>query len=190
MRILHDQNKRAWFCLRSHPKHEHIASANLKRLPELEVFCPRLRSRKLTRRGPVWMTESLFPNYLFARFELARLLDFVRYTPGVNQVIQFAGQYPVIPDETLEELKQTFGSEEVQISDLPQEGDKVLIAEQSFFGMEAVVFRVLPAKQRVQVLIEMLGRANKVELPMHAVVAAAQPIEQFMLRSANVSGMR
>ena len=41
----------AWFCVRSQPKREHIAAAHLRNLVEVEVFCPRLRIRKATRRG-------------------------------------------------------------------------------------------------------------------------------------------
>jgi len=58
----------AWFCVRSQPKHEHIAAARLRE-SGLEVFLPRIRFKKHSVRGPVWVTEALFPNYLFARFD-------------------------------------------------------------------------------------------------------------------------
>ena len=168
---------RAWFCLRSQPKHEHIASANLKRLSGVEVFCPRLRSRKLTRRGPVWMTESLFPNYLFARFQFHMQLDLVKYTPGVSHVIHFADRYPTVSDAVIQELRQAFGNDEVQIAEeCPSEGDNVIIADHAFFGMEAVVLRVMPARERVQVLIDMLGRTTTIELRLGLVVPASQPL--------------
>ena len=32
-----------WYCLRSQPKHEHIAAAQLRRSMGIEVFCPRVR---------------------------------------------------------------------------------------------------------------------------------------------------
>ena len=32
-----------WYCVRTKPKHEHIAAGNLARQAGLEVFCPRLR---------------------------------------------------------------------------------------------------------------------------------------------------
>src|SRR5262245_29489064 len=57
--------KAAWYCARTKPKHEHIASANLQRHAGLEVFCPRLRVEKSTRRGIVRVSEPLFPNYIF-----------------------------------------------------------------------------------------------------------------------------
>ena len=33
----------AWFCIRTHMKHEHIAAAHLQKLPGVEVFNPQLR---------------------------------------------------------------------------------------------------------------------------------------------------
>src|SRR5687768_2875491 len=58
----------AWFCLRSQPRHEHIAARQLAQMSDVEVFNPRIRFARPTRHGPAWVTESLFPNYLFARF--------------------------------------------------------------------------------------------------------------------------
>src|SRR5262245_34061166 len=56
-----------WFCLRSQPKHEHIAARHLERMG-VEVLNPRIRFQRVTRHGPVQVTEAMFPNYLFARF--------------------------------------------------------------------------------------------------------------------------
>jgi len=43
----------AWYCARTKPKHEHIVAAGLKRNLGLEVFHPRLRIERPTRRGVV-----------------------------------------------------------------------------------------------------------------------------------------
>ncbi len=76
----------AWFCVRSHLKHEHIAAAHLRLIPEVEVFNPRLRLLRTTRRGQMWSTESLFPNYLFTRFDRESKLEKIRYTnAGLRQ---------------------------------------------------------------------------------------------------------
>src|SRR5438046_1344346 len=72
-----------WYCVRSQRKREHFAAAYLQQIAEVEVFNPQLRLVRATRRGRVWSTESLFPNYLFARFPLEKLLEKVRYTPSV-----------------------------------------------------------------------------------------------------------
>ena len=129
------KNEPAWFCIRSQPKREHIAAANLKRFEDLEVFNPRLRSRKATRRGPAWFTESLFPNYLFARFPFEMRFDDVQHTPGVSNVVQFGNHYPAIPENVIAELKQCFVSNELQLSsNTPNPGDQITITDHKLNG--------------------------------------------------------
>src|SRR5215472_8501834 len=69
----------AWFCVRTHPKHEHIAAAQLRQEQDIEVFLPRIRYRRSTRLGPAWVNEALFKDYLFARFELSTALRRVKH---------------------------------------------------------------------------------------------------------------
>src|SRR5437867_9199724 len=83
----------AWFCLRAQPKHEHIAARHLRQMPGVEVFLPRIRFRRTTRRGAVWATEALFPNYLFARFDWHTSLRRVHHAPGVAGVIHFGDRW-------------------------------------------------------------------------------------------------
>jgi len=48
----------------------------------------------------------------------------------------------------------------------------VTITEPPFSGLEAVVTRVLPAKERVKVLLEFLGRPVETEVATHKVLPA------------------
>ena len=63
----------AWYCLRTQTKREHLAAASLRQVEGIEVVCPRLRYKKVTRRGKIWWVEPLFPGYLLARFALAEI---------------------------------------------------------------------------------------------------------------------
>jgi transcriptional antiterminator RfaH len=176
------RNESSWFCVRSQPKREHIAAANLARLLHLEIFNPRLRTKKVTRRGPVWFVENLFPNYLFARFILATQLDDVKFTPGVSHVVQFGGRYTVIPKNIIEDLRLNFGANELQLSEeLPSQGDVVTITAKVLDGFRAVVLRVMPARQRVQVLLDLLGRSSMVELSLASVVPERSPLPSRLL---------
>ena len=159
--------KRAWFCIRTHPKHEPIAAARLSHGAGVEVFNPQLRMERLTRRGRLRSTESLFVNYLFARFNLETMLDKVRYTPSVKHVVEFGGQPAMIPDRIIEELQQTMAEHKDTIfTDSPLEGDEAEIMVGPFSGQEVRVMRVLSAKQRVEVLMEVLGRPLSVEFSL------------------------
>ena len=161
----------AWFCVRSQPKHEHIAAAHLKREPGIEVYLPRVRFKRATRRGPVWFTEALFPNYLFARFDLGQCLRQVCHAQGIRGVVHFGDRWPIVPDAVIEELRATLGEDPVHvIREELQPGEAVQIAGGVFHGLRAVVTRVMPSRERVAVFLEFLGRQTTVELPTGAVI--------------------
>jgi len=165
----------AWFCLRAQPKHEHIAAGHLRQMDGLEVFLPRIRFRRKTRQGVVWVTEALFPNYLFARFDWQSSLRRVHHAPGVSGVIHFGERWPTIPESVVAELRRIFGREELHVlPGEPEVGEPVQIAGGAFHGLEAVVTQVLPARKRVTVLLEFLGRQTAVELPLDQVVRSGE----------------
>ena len=155
----------AWFCLRSQPKHEHIAASHLRQMEEIEVFNPRVRFARATRQGPVWVTEALFPNYLFAKFDWKTSLARVRYAPGVSNVVHFGSKWPTLSDQVINELRDMIGQDEVHI--VPKEfapGDKIKVAGGIFHGLEAVITQVMPGRQRVMILMDFLGRQSTVEV--------------------------
>jgi transcriptional antiterminator RfaH len=160
-----DSTEPAWYCVRSQPKHEHIAAAHLRMLKEVTVFCPRIRFKRATRRGLAWVTEAMFPGYLFARFELGAMHRQVGYAHGVNGIVRFGDRYPTIEERALAQLWDHAGGTEVKELDYGlSQGDGVKIAEGAFAGLEAVVTQVLPAKQRVKVLMDFLGRKMEAEV--------------------------
>src|SRR5437667_192891 len=91
----------AWFCLRAQHRHEHIATNCLRLMEDVEVFCPRLRYVQPRRYGKVWITEPLFPGYLFARFNWKESLCRVHYAPGVHGVVHFGNGWPTVPDQVI-----------------------------------------------------------------------------------------
>ncbi len=154
-----------WFCVKSHPKHERIAAEQLALHKEIEVFCPRIRFKKKTKSGSAWITEALFPSYLFARFEVNAFFCLVRSARGVNGIVHFGGQYPLVPDAVIKSLRESVCNEEIlAVSPVLQVGDAVTLAGGVFHGLQAVVHRIIPAQQRVGVLLELLGQTTLVEL--------------------------
>jgi transcription antitermination factor NusG len=136
----------------------------------MEVFNPQMKIRRATRRGPVWFVESVFPAYIFVRFNLQTQLDMVRYASGVTKVVQFNSVYPSVPDFQMDELQTVFGADDRLVFD-PKltTGDTVRILSGAFRDLLAVVQYVQPARQRVRALLEFLGRMTPVELNIHNV---------------------
>jgi transcriptional antiterminator RfaH len=160
----------SWYTLRSKTKREHVAAAGLHRLDDVQTFCPRLRFRRATRRGRVWFTEALFPGYLFARFDLRDRMREVQYAMGVTGLVHFGDRYPRVPDAAIEHLRAAMDEEETRVIDCaPEPGDEVDVLSGSLAGLRAVVTRVLPARQRVAVLVDFLGRTVQAELDLGAV---------------------
>lgn len=161
----------AWYCLQAKPKHEHIAAAHLLQVKGVTVFCPRVRFKRQTRTRVSWVTEALFPGYLFAHFELTRMHRVVRYTPGVRAIVRFANRYPTIEEVIVDQLREHVGEREIRILNYePSQGDNVKIGEGAFAGLEAVVTQILPARARVRVLMEFLGRKVEMELERSSVL--------------------
>lgn len=160
----------AWYCARTKPKHEHIAAANVRKNLGLDVFHPRLRVERATRRGVVRAIEPLFPCYIFVRCVLGERLGDIQYTNGVSSLVHFGDRVPTVPDSVIEELQECFESEEpMMVDDCLTPGAEVVFADGTFTGMRTVVLRVLPARQRVQVLLNILGRPTPVEVPRSSV---------------------
>lgn len=163
-----------WYCLRARPKHEHIAAAHLRQYEGIEVYCPRVKIQRSTRRGLVWFTEALFPNYLFARFEMARWLALVRSAQGVSGIVRFGQDYPEVPERALSDLRAFMDDAELKtVSYTLTTGDAVEIVEGPFRGQTGVVQQLLPARERVKVLLEVLGGTNQVDLQLTSVFKQA-----------------
>jgi transcriptional antiterminator RfaH len=161
----------AWYCARTKPKHEHIAAANVHRNLGLEVFHPRLRVNRATRRGAARVIEPVFPCYIFVRCILTESLNEIRYATGVSTIVHFGHRTPAVSDSVIQELQECFGAEELMTADdALQPGVEVTVADGAFLGMRAFVLRVLPARQRVQILLDILGRPTPVEVDRNLVV--------------------
>lgn len=154
-----------WYCLRSRPKHEHIAAAHLRQMPEVEVFCPRLRFKKATRRGAVWFEEAMFPGYLFARFHFLQRYKEVTYANGISSILRFGGRFTAIGEEIIFGLRGKTNEMHIAIIESEvKEGDKVTIVAGAMTGIEGVVTQYLSGRERVRVLLEFLGREIHAEV--------------------------
>jgi transcriptional antiterminator RfaH len=149
----------AWYCLRSRRKQEHVASAHVKVLGNIRVFCPKICFRRATRSGSaVRVIEALFPGYFFARFSLREMLPQVRSAHGVSGIVRFGDWYPVIEDSIIEELHaETEGGTLRDLTPDLVPGDRVRLVVGPLAGLEAVITHVLPGSERVRLLLGFLG---------------------------------
>jgi transcriptional antiterminator RfaH len=70
-----------------------------------------------------------------------------------------------VPDPIIDELRQCFEAEEpLSVQDRLYPGAEVTVAEGAFLGYRGIVVRLMPAKQRVQILLDFLGRTTVAEV--------------------------
>lgn len=164
-----------WFCLSTQPKHEHIVAALLRQMDDVEVFLPRIRFKRPMRQKSVWVTEALFPGYLFARFNWETSLRRIQYTSGTRNIVHFGNSFPMISEKIIEELRQILGAAELHtIEDDLVPGDTVQISDGTLRGLSAIVSHVLPGRERVAVLMELLGQQTTVELTTSSLIKEGQ----------------
>lgn len=165
----------SWFCLRTQTKREHIAASALSKTlgGDVEVFCPRIRFKKPTRRGVIWWVEPMFPGYLLARFRKLSSLTQVLHTNGVSGLVQFGEAIPTIPDAFVEHLQGEFSEGEEGVTTVEHKlgvGDEVEVLDGAFRGVGGVILEVRPSEERVHVLLEFLGESRPVEVDIFALM--------------------
>ncbi|MFK7851606.1 MAG: transcription termination/antitermination protein NusG [Akkermansiaceae bacterium] len=180
-----EEKKEKWFCVRTQTKREHIAAGHLRTLEEIEVFCPRIKYRKVTRRGKVWWFEPLFPGYLLAKFDLAEMERAVTFTQGVTGLVKFGNETPSVPESFVESLihqvNEQSSDEDSLITVAPklEVGDEVEVATGPFQGMKGTVQSIAPASERIKILLEFLGEVQPVDVDLFAILSPSRPIPDF-----------
>ena len=172
-----------WYCVRCQTKREHIAADHLRGLPGVEVFCPRLRYRKATRRGTIWWVEPMFPGYVIARFALSEMERAVTFCQGVRGLVRFGSDVPPVPAGFVEVIKKEMrgiegtGAEElVTLTPSIEPGDEVEVAFGPLRGMHGTVLAVPSATERVKILLEFLGKPQAVEMDLFSILLPRRPV--------------
>ncbi len=173
----------AWFVVRCQTKREHIAAGHLRELEGIEVFCPRLRYRKATRRGKIWWVEPMFPGYLLAKFSIAEMERAVTFCQGVRGLVRFGPEIPPVPESFVESIKQEIRNrkdsteeELVTLSPTIELGDEVEVAIGPFQGMQGTVISVPSATERVKILLEFLGAPQAVDMDLFSILLPRRPM--------------
>lgn len=175
----------AWYCARTQTKREHIAAEHLRGLSGVEVFCPRIRYRKATRRGKIWWVEPLFPGYLLIRFRLAEMERAVTFSQGIRGLVKFGNDVPPVPDSLVESLKDEVKLRAESGKDQPdvfnvapviEIGEEVEIASGPFQGMRGPVVEIVSATERIKILLEFLGQQHAVDLDFFSIILPRRPL--------------
>jgi transcription elongation factor/antiterminator RfaH len=156
-----------WFVVRTKARREAYAEWQLARRG-VETFLPRICEP--ARAGIHAVTAPLFPCYLLVRIDLESQYFDVVWTPGVNKFVAF-GDTPSALDDTVVEYLRARADSDGIIRAFPvfRKGDRVRVKYGPFSGIEGIIESPVSGRGRVQILMELLRRQTRVELPLEFV---------------------
>ena len=162
-----------WYVIQTKPKKEEEAAAYLS-LNGLEVFNP-LMETFAPRNGRMKKEfRPLFPNYIFAKFELEKNYPLVRWARGVKGVLGFGG-YPVpVSEEVIELIKERTDEDGIlkKTYDL-KPNDVVRIKSGPLKELIGIFDRWVSDSERVRILLNLIGYQPAVELHYSMIEKAA-----------------
>lgn len=149
----------AWYALRTKANKEDVVWRQAV-AEGIEVFYPRIHVKPVNPRAR--KVKPFFPNYLFVEVDLDETrVTLFKWMPDAVGLVSFDG-HPARVDESfvdalkayLERLNQAGGV----VYEGLKPGDAVVIRNGPFAGYDAVFDAALPGKERVRVLLMILGR--------------------------------
>lgn len=155
-----------WYALRSKPNKEEFVWQQVKG-QGFESYYPCIPVRPVNPRAR--KTKPFFPGYLFVRVELSQVgQSTFQWLPDGLGLVSFDGKPAPVDDALITDVQHHL---EVVVKGGAEpcyglkQGDEVAINAGPFAGYRAVFDMSLPGKDRVRVLLQMLGdRSISVEL--------------------------
>ena len=163
-----------WYVVHTKVRQEQVAFDNLAR-QGYTVYLPRIKILKRSRGCQQAQLEPLFPRYTFFQpGSAAQSIAPVRSTLGVTTIVRFGQEPAVMRPETLMGIRD-FETRQNQFPDEDispfQRGRRVRVVDGPLTGFEGLISDV--SRERVVVLMQLLGQDTRVSLSHHQLLIAA-----------------
>jgi transcriptional antiterminator RfaH len=143
---------------------------------DFEVYLPTYNKQRRHARKVDWVSKPLFPRYLFVSADLqAGERRHIITAPGVNQLVAFSNRPAPIGDDVIEEIRaREDESGHINLVDpnALKPGDKVQLHAGALCDSVGL-FQEMADKDRVVILLSLMGRAVKVKAPINSVQRVA-----------------
>jgi transcription antitermination factor NusG len=166
MLISFNHPRQIWLVVRTKPKQE---SALVQALEGRGVaaYCPKVLEPRLHAHAPQGPVP-LFPSYVFAQCVPNEKYVAVRYCPGASSIVRFGEELGAVEDEFVASLREREGERGYLVfadaRRAPLKGSHVRVVKGPLQGLEGIVTHYLPAKDRVRLLLTMVGGVRNVEV--------------------------
>jgi len=155
-----------WYVISAKARREQFAQEQLARRGVV-TFLPRIAEPRFDGRSVI---APLFPGYLFVNIDLDEQFFDVVWTPGVRKFIGFGALPSPLDDAVVEFLQERTGQEGIlRTTRVFRPGDVVRITHGPLEGLVGIIEHPGCGRGRVRVLMELLRRQTRVELPQQLI---------------------
>ncbi len=151
----------AWYLVHTKVRQEETAITNLQR-QNFRCYMPMLYVEKVRRGKPVVVAEPMFPSYVFVQLDTSENIKGqswspIRSTLGVRDLVKFGGHPAKVDADLITALHEREQLQKSNPQALFAAGDKVVITDGPFAGIEAI-YQTADAEQRSMILLSMLNK--------------------------------
>ncbi len=153
-----------WYVIQTKPNREEQVHSFLS-LKGVEMFGPRMETFASVSGSGRKELKSLFPTYLFGKFDVEQDYPLVRWTRGVNKVLSFGGNPTPISEAVVELIKRRTDANGIvrkSLSLFPN--DPVRINVGPLKDLVGMFERWVSDRERVRILLNVIGYQPTVEL--------------------------
>jgi transcriptional antiterminator RfaH len=155
----------SWYLVHTKSRQEDTAVTNLER-QNYRCYMPMIHLEKIRRGKSVVVEEPMFPSYVFVQLENSgsdngsgkgQSWSPIRSTLGVRDLVRFGGQSPKVDPDLIAALLEREQLQQTRPQALFAAGDKVIVTEGVFAGLEAI-YQTADAECRSMILLNLLNK--------------------------------
>ena len=161
----------SWYLVHTKSRQEDTAVTNLER-QNYRCYMPMLHLEKIRRGKSVVVEEPMFPSYVFVQLDNSgcdkgdgsgngsskgQSWTPIRSTLGVRDLVRFGGQSPKVDPDLIAALLEREQLQKTRPQALFAAGDKVIVTEGVFAGLEAI-YQTVDAESRSMILLNLLNK--------------------------------
>tara|TARA_Y100000589_G_C27037799_1_gene581818 strand:+ start:418 stop:921 length:504 start_codon:yes stop_codon:yes gene_type:complete len=162
-----------WYVVYTRHGAEKLAEGHLNR-QGFQTYLPLCRKTTRHARRVAYVSKPLFPRYLFVAIDISeQRWRSVNGTFGVSCLVSMGNQPQALPNGVVDELKareEGQGLIEISPENPFKTGETVRLTGGALID-QVGLFQKLGEKDRVSVLLDMLGRKLEVQVPLQTVCA-------------------
>lgn len=159
-----------WTVAQTHPNAAGVACANLHR-QGFEYYNPMIKERVKLKHGVAWRSAQMFSNYLFV--QIVDQWRALKLTNGISQLLMLEHEKPaLIQDEYIISLRAKEGKDGLIVLNKSKFNKSNAVQVKSGpFAYQVGMFDGMSSRDRVFVLLSMLGTKRRVEIAEDNLVA-------------------